>query len=134
MLKISLLGQFNLQVDGQTIDLPSRPAQSLLAYLALHAGTAQRREKLAGLLWPETTESNARSNLRHALWRIRKTLSPNPQTSSDYFEADDFAITFAANHSYWLDTALLEQKVSQSEPVEELIKAVSLYRGELLPG
>ena len=77
-LKIYLLGQFKLQAcvqqaDDQPIELPSRPAQSLLAYLALNAGVTQRREKLANLLWPDTSESNARSYLRQALWRIRKS-------------------------------------------------------------
>ena len=67
MLQVRLLGQFKVEVDGMSIDIPSRPAQSLLAYLILSAGTAQRREKLAGLLWPDSSESNARSNLRHAL-------------------------------------------------------------------
>jgi DNA-binding SARP family transcriptional activator len=77
MLEVRLLGQFSLKVGDKTVDLPSRPAQSLLAYLLLQAGTAQRREKLAGLFWPDATETNARSNLRHALWRIRKVLGPS---------------------------------------------------------
>jgi len=37
-LKITLLGQFKLQANDLPIELPSRPAQSLLAYLALNAG------------------------------------------------------------------------------------------------
>jgi len=73
-LRIFLLGQFKLQAEDRLIELPSRPAQSLLAYLALNAGVTHRREKLASLLWPETTETNARSYLRQALWRIRKSL------------------------------------------------------------
>jgi DNA-binding SARP family transcriptional activator len=32
------------------------------------------RERLAGLLWPDSSEGNARSNLRHELWRLRKAL------------------------------------------------------------
>ena len=63
-LNIYLLGQFKLAADERRIELPSRPAQSLLAYLALNAGVNQRREKLASLLWPEATETNARSALR----------------------------------------------------------------------
>ena len=62
-LRIYLLGQFNLQANDRSLDLPSRPAQSLLAYLALNAGISQRREKLAGLLWPEASDSNARGYL-----------------------------------------------------------------------
>ena len=40
MLEIRLLGQFNLRLNRHPINLPSRPAQSLLAYLALKPGTA----------------------------------------------------------------------------------------------
>ena len=75
MLVVKLLGQFNVQLGDQSIDIPSRPAQTLLAYLVLHPNSAYRREMLAGLIWPDANESNARSNLRHALWRIRKALS-----------------------------------------------------------
>ena len=80
MLEVRLLGQFKVEVAGTPVDIPSRPAQSLLAYLILNAGLALRREKLAGLLWPDSSESNARSNLRHALWHIRKALGSDPQT------------------------------------------------------
>ncbi|MEJ2265528.1 MAG: hypothetical protein P8X95_18965, partial [Anaerolineales bacterium] len=66
-LKFYLLGQFKLQADDLPVEFPSRPAQSLLAYLVLNAGVTHRREKLAGLLWPEATERNARSYLRQAL-------------------------------------------------------------------
>ncbi|MBI1879271.1 MAG: hypothetical protein HYR94_13810 [Chloroflexi bacterium] len=133
MLKVRLLGQFSLQTDDGIVELPSRPAQSLLAYLILNAGTLQRREKLAGLLWPEATETNARSNLRHTLWRIRKSLGPSLY-GPDYINADDLTITFDVSAPYWLDTAVLERKVNQHSPLEELIEAVSVYRGELLPG
>lgn len=51
-----------------------RPAQSLLAYLLLNADKSIRREKLAGLLWPDSDEASARNNLRQALWRLRSVL------------------------------------------------------------
>ena len=75
MLEVSLLGQFDVRKDESSILIPSRPAQSLLAYLIMTAGTAHRREKLAGLLWPDSSEDNARINLRQALWRVRKALN-----------------------------------------------------------
>ena len=59
MLEVSLLGRFDVRLDGQSITIPSRAAQSLFAYLILNAGVVQRREKLAGLLWPDTTEARA---------------------------------------------------------------------------
>jgi DNA-binding SARP family transcriptional activator len=58
MLELRFLGQFDLRLDGQVLDIPSRPAQSLLAFLALNAGILHRRELLSGMLWPDSTEDN----------------------------------------------------------------------------
>ena len=70
MLRLKLFGQFSVEIDGQPAGVPTRVAQALLAYLVLNAGILQRRERLAGIFWPDASEANARSNLRHALWRI----------------------------------------------------------------
>ncbi len=131
MLELRLLGQFDLRLDNRPIDLPSRPAQSLLAYLALKPGTAYRRERLAGLLWPDATEANARRYLRQALWRIRKALEP---AQHDFFIADDLTIAFDAAADFELDVALLEQDVSATTTTADLLRSVEVYRGELLPG
>jgi DNA-binding SARP family transcriptional activator len=128
MLQVKLLGQFSIAINDEPIDLPSRPAQALLAYLILNAGTAIRREKLAGLLWPDASEANARSNLRHALWRIRKALG------GDYLIADDLTITFNAEAAYQLDVAVLDYNTRSNPSTEALMACVSVYAGEFLPG
>jgi DNA-binding SARP family transcriptional activator len=64
VLELRLLGQFDIRLGEVPISIPSRPAQSLLAYLALTAGTAHRRERLAGLLWPDMPDDSARASLR----------------------------------------------------------------------
>jgi DNA-binding SARP family transcriptional activator len=46
--------------------------------MILSAGTSHRREKLAGLLWPDLTEENARDYLRHGLWKLRKAIGKKP--------------------------------------------------------
>ena len=132
-LRIYLLGQFKLEGDNQQIELRSRPAQSLLAYLALNAGVTQRREKLSALLWPEATETNARSYLRQALWRIRKSLDSASLAGEGYLKVDDICVAFDNQADFWLDTAVL-LATAESQSKEDLIKSVRLYRGELLPG
>jgi DNA-binding SARP family transcriptional activator len=132
MLEIRLLGQFSVRLDQQPVDIPSRPAQSVLAYLVLNAGTAQRREKLAGMFWPDTTESNARSNLRHALWRIRKSLGkPHGNT---YLLADNISIAFNTDTDYWVDADILAQNGGIEHSIDKLLTEVKEYGGELLPG
>ena len=132
-LKIFLLGQFKLSAHTKLIALPSRPAQSLLAYLVLNTGVTQRREKLAGLLWPEATESNARAYLRQALWRIRKSLESASLSADDYLIINDLDITFNDQASYWCDVDGFLAP-AENQPVTAIIEQVRLYQGDLLPG
>jgi predicted ATPase/DNA-binding SARP family transcriptional activator len=128
MLHVKLLGQFSIHVDDHPVEIPSRPAQALFAYLILNAGTAYRREKLAGLLWPDTDEVKARNNLRHSLWRVRKVLGAN------YLHADDLTIAFNADADYELDVVALERETRSETSTDSLIVEVSSYSGEFLPG
>jgi predicted ATPase/DNA-binding SARP family transcriptional activator len=130
MLVVKLLGQFSVQLNDLPIEIPSRPAQTLFAYLTLHPGTAFRREMLAGLIWPDASESNARSNLRHALWRIRKSLGE--EEGQRYFPADDLTLTFDPAPGCWIDAVLLGGKSGLA--LSTLEEQVAAYQGELLPG
>jgi WD40 repeat protein/class 3 adenylate cyclase len=131
MLQIRLLGQFDARVDGKRVAIPTRAAQSLLAYLVLTAGTPHRREKLAGIFWPDTSEENARKNLRQELWRIRKAISTGQSAGSEYFLADELTLTFNRDADYWLDVSQMERP---DLDLQSLTANLSLYQGELLPG
>lgn len=128
MLEASLFGKFDVRLDGKPTIIPSRAAQSLCAYLFLHPGTPHRREKLAALLWPDTSDENARRSLRQELWRIRKALG------SEYLCVDDFTIAFNVSSDYWLDATVLEKGCNDGGPLQDVMDAVSAYQGELLPG
>jgi DNA-binding SARP family transcriptional activator/tetratricopeptide (TPR) repeat protein len=132
-LKIFLLGQFRLQYDDLSIELPSRSAQSLLAYLVLNAGIAHRREKLASLFWPESNEADARGYLRQALWRVRKSFTDAKLKGDDYLQISELSISFDKASNYWLDADQL-LKVVEGQPVEEVMARARLYIGEFLPG
>lgn len=72
---LQVLGGLRLAtVDGRTVELPTRKSALLLAYLAVPAGAAHARDKLADLLWPTSGEEQARGSLRHALAALRKVL------------------------------------------------------------
>ncbi|TET99825.1 MAG: hypothetical protein E3J30_03935, partial [Anaerolineales bacterium] len=123
MLEIRLLGQFDLRQDGVAIELPSRPARTLLSYLVLTRGTHHPRERLAGLLWPNSSESNARKNLRQALWQLRKAIGET------HLLVDTRSIAFNTASDFWLDIDMLENTADQDLETE-----VSAYEGDLLPG
>ncbi|HET9910023.1 MAG TPA: tetratricopeptide repeat protein [Anaerolineales bacterium] len=131
MLEVRLLGKFELKSDGKFVAIPSRPAQSLLAFLIMSAGTSHRREKLAGMLWPDSLEEAARSNLRSALWKIRKALPSSVVV--EYLFTDDLTVAFNDSAEYWLDAAELA-KATEKASANELMTTLSLYYGELLPG
>jgi len=131
MLEIRLLGTFEVKDGKKAIMISSRPAQSLFAYLVLHAGSFYRREKLAGMLWPDSLEETARDNLRHSLWRIRKALPQNPKT--EYLLTDDPSIAFNRYAEYWLDANGIEN-LAENSTADEMINILSEYQGELLPG
>ena len=133
MLKVKVLGGFEVSYDGKPILIASRPAQALFAYLILNAETSHRREKLAGILWPDSLEETARDNLRHALWRVRKALPASQKPKTEYLLSDDLTIAFNVSSEYWLDTAELK-KLSETAAADELIAVLSNYQGELLPG
>jgi class 3 adenylate cyclase len=105
--------------------------QSLFAYLTLTAGTPHRREKLAGLFWPDTSDDAARKYLRQELWRIRKALTAQQNDAEQYLLADEFTIVFNRSAEYWLDVAQLERP---DLDLESLTSNLILYQGELLPG
>lgn len=72
--ELTLLGGFQLRVDGRVVSLPL-PPQRLLAFLALQ-NRPLLRPYVAGALWPEVSESRAAGNLRSALWRLAQTSQP----------------------------------------------------------
>src|ERR1700734_1678586 len=75
-LLISVLGGLDLTFAGQKVRLRNRKARALLAYLALSESRLESRERLAGLLWPDTDEYKARASLRQVVLDIREGLAP----------------------------------------------------------
>jgi WD40 repeat protein/DNA-binding SARP family transcriptional activator len=130
MLEIDLLGQFSVRINGSPVEIPSRPAQSLLAYLALNASAAHRREKLAGIFWPDSPEADARRNLRQALWYIRRAIDANGRK---YLRSDDISIALDGRADYRLDADVLMGKAAGIDP-NDWAARVQVYQGELLPG
>lgn len=133
MLEANLFGQFDLRLDNEPLQLSSRPAQTLLAYLLLNRDVVHARSRLAGLLWPDSDENSARQNLRNALYRLRQAIG------DDYLLADRTSVGFNTAAPYRLDVALLEEGAlpeegEAGEGADDLTAAVSVYRGELLPG
>ncbi|MBI4786523.1 MAG: hypothetical protein HY782_05710 [Chloroflexi bacterium] len=133
MLEFRLFGQFDVRWNAQPLAISSRLAQSLLAYLLFYRTTTHRREKLAGLFWGDTSETNARRSLRQELWRIRKTFDDCSPPHSDLLSSDDLSVGIDPSSNYWLDVTILESASSVSSSADDLMRCLEVYQGELLP-
>ena len=123
---IGLLGGFRLTVDGGARPLTSAKARVLLARLALSPTGSLHRSVLAGLLWENVPEDQARANLRQCLLQVRKALDNRADALTA--EADLIGLDRSVVGT---DVARLEQRIAGGEVLPE---ALSLLRGELLEG
>ena len=73
-VELRLLGPPSLTTAGRPARLHSAKALALLAYLTLEADTPHSRAKLAGLLWGESPDAQARHSLRQILYSLRRAL------------------------------------------------------------
>lgn len=141
-LRISLLGDFLLLADDMPVTSVAVPRmRSLLVYLLLHRQAPQDRSHLAFLLWPDSSEAQAHTNLRKLLHQLRQAF---PQ-SEHFLFADKQTLQWrAATGSFTLDVEELEQACAQAAQAERAGKtarqrealelALQAYRGDLLPG
>jgi predicted ATPase/DNA-binding SARP family transcriptional activator len=72
-LSLYLFGSPKIEKDGSPVEIDTRKAVALLAYLAI-TGVSHRRETLAALLWPDYDQSHAMGALRRTLSAVRKSL------------------------------------------------------------
>src|SRR5260221_8224334 len=139
-LHIRLLGDFRLiygEAPVRTINAPRLHA--LLAYLLLHRDAPQPRHHLAFVLWPDTTEAQARTNLRQLLHSLKQAL---PQ-ADQFVHTDATTVQWRPEAPFRLDVAEFEQALTQAEVAAQqsdlhalrlaLEQASALYHGDLLP-
>src|SRR5437764_13696185 len=74
-MQINLFGNLRISVGGQPVTaVNTNRLHSLIAYLILHGDAPHPRERVAFLLWPASSESQARTNLRQLLHHLKRAL------------------------------------------------------------
>jgi predicted ATPase/DNA-binding SARP family transcriptional activator len=132
-LSLSLLGPFQATLAGKAVTtFESNKDRALLAYLAVEADRPHRRQVLAGLLWPDWPEGEARSHLRHSLAKLRTTIGDRHATPPFLLITRD-TIQFNCEGDCRLDVAAFRELV-ESDQVSSWEEAVALYRGPFLEG
>ena len=89
MLHVTLLGEQAI-TDEQAgrIRMRSSRTVALVAFLVLHAGSPQPRQRIAGLFWPDSTDAQALTNLRRELHHLRQILADQPVGERHIFTAE----------------------------------------------
>ncbi|HEX6021215.1 MAG TPA: AAA family ATPase [Solirubrobacter sp.] len=127
IVRIRILGDLDVRIGDEPLPpLESGRAESLLAYLLVHRGRKVARGQLAFRLWPDSTEAQARTNLRHVLHTLRRALPVLERC----FDVTAQTLEWRADGPYWLDLEAFEAALDRGD----WHAAVDLYRGDLLEG
>jgi DNA-binding SARP family transcriptional activator/predicted ATPase len=79
-LSLYLLGPPRIDLDGEPIQVDTRKAIALLAYIAINR-ERHRRDALVNLLWPEYDQAHGRAAFRRTLSALRKAFAQPPSSS-----------------------------------------------------
>jgi DNA-binding SARP family transcriptional activator len=123
VLRLQLLGEpMLLREAGGAITQPWRPHVALLALLALAPGGVLSRTALTSMLWPDTSERQARASLRQALFRLRRDVGPLILAAGDTLQLDGSRLA--------VDVREFEQLLDTGD----VAAAVASYHGPFLAG
>ena len=136
-LHIRLLGGFSLTYgDRPIVGINTLRSQALLSYLLIHRDAPQSRQRLAFQLWTDSTDTQARTNLRKELSYLRRDLPEADQ----FLRIESKTLQWLPTDPFTLDVIAFETAVKAAETDDSdtqqshLEQAIALYRGELLPG
>src|SRR3984885_4524159 len=139
-MRINLFGNLRLRLAGRPVTaVNTNRLRSLIAYLILHGDAPQPRERLAFLLWPASSESQARTNLRQLLHHLKRALP----AECNFLETTHVMVRWRQDGTYAIDvvdfqTAIAEADCARTQndrprEIQSLTAAVQLYEDDLLP-
>ena len=136
-LHIRLLGDFSLTYRDEAVAGINTPRlHSLFAYLLFHRGVPQLRQHVAFVFWPDTSEAQARNNLRQVLHQLRYALPD----SDRFLHVDARAVGWRSDAAFLFDVDEFERALALADSAERpddkraaLERAADLYRADLLP-
>ncbi len=136
-LSVRLLGTLQITLDGSPLTgFESDKERVLLAYLVEESQQPHRREKLAGLLWPERTEAAARRNLRRVLSNLRRLLGDRTPSGPPFLLVTGQTVRFNPACNARVDSLTFARLLRplRHQPGTRLEEAIRLYQGDFLEG
>ncbi len=125
-LNARLLGDVEVALDGQPVpELCTPRVQRLLARLALAPPSGLRRDRLAWETWPDSTDGQARTNLRKLLHDVRRAFAE----ADELLAFDGQTIRWRPDAPVWIDVVEFIEALDRGDRAG----ALRHYRGDLLP-
>ncbi len=146
MLNISLLGPFAVTQNNEpAIGFKTDYSRAILAFTAYHRGVPQRRDALAGMLWPDDPNDKALKKFRVELNRLRPVIGDADADPPHYFinrkEIEFNPDSQAAVDVVEFETLLDEVRMHGHRTlpgcpscIGKLERAAELYQGEFMAG
>jgi DNA-binding SARP family transcriptional activator/predicted ATPase len=127
LIRVELFGNLRITCGEDLItSVNTSRLQSLLGYLVLHSDTPVSREQLAFVLWPDSTETQARTNLRQLLHHLRRALP----AQCCMLVSDHQTVQWKQDANCRIDTAEFDDAMARGAYEE----AIRLYQDDLLRG
>lgn len=133
MLKLKLLGELNIELDGKAItDKVSSKSIAILALLFSHENHQLSRRELMDYLWPDSGEDAAKYNLRFNLWQMKKLFNREDSDESFLLVTRDFC-AINSDYPYQCDFCDIQETNPEEEnSVKKLERIYSLFTGDFL--
>jgi DNA-binding SARP family transcriptional activator/predicted ATPase len=139
-MRISLFGNLRISLEGRSVTAVNRNRlHSLIAYLILNGDSPQPRERLAFILWPASSESQARTNLRQLLHHLKRALPPE----CNLLVTTHFAVRWRQDTGCTIDVVDFQAAIAEAgraraekdraREIQFLTIAAQLYEDDLLP-
>ena len=145
-LSLLLLGPYLATIGQEPIaESRTKKIEALLAYLALDANQAHRRENLVGLLFPEIPDEQARTNLRQTLTRLRRAIHDR-EADPPFLLVSRESVRFNSASDHIVDMIVFQEQLRGCpahtgrrdggcpECMTNIQQALDLYRGPFLDG
>lgn len=135
-LEILTLGSPEIRLDGRRVAVKPKKALALLVFLAA-SGRVHSRNTLATLLWPDSSQSEARAALRRRLSELISAIA------DAWLLMDGESVSLAARPDLWIDLKHFEQALATCRShghtphevcpacLEPLEPAADLYRSRM---
>lgn len=142
-IKIFLFGKFCVCYGNQPLDgLEVHKVQELFAYLVVNRNRFHSRDKLADLLWSNSSPLQSKQYLRQTLCQLKAILDKYCETDNNILSIESEWIKINPAADLWTDIDEFKKAYSQAlgmqgralteQIVDTLQVAVDLYQGEFL--